>query len=463
MSSKNKTNKQDNYTSQCIYFLQKYLFPLVGIVDNNVKVCNPQVALPAELHTIYQDTDNRIFFSSSKEYVLYLDYTRKLSEDRRSLLMNVLQIFGKVCPWTADDSEQHVYYSDVQRDAIYSLAVEKGICNWILSSKNDAIEKLLNKLEKWSVQTYEGRNVTFGFLINPDVTGQSEINLLQLLDDDMSAAFTDCIHSVIELDGECNYYCYHSLSENEILEECPLDGYSPLRFNNVIHKYVQGNIVGIFLLNSGDIIIAKDGSVQLVKRNAKWLNLSFDMFSDTIKHYTQRGPLRHLPDDLLKSIFVSMLDVSFSHLGGIIAVVGEKWPGSVSNKDGRFPLLDPCDDLTGSEPDDIYRENKKLTQKDFQKRLQKRRFLQSLTQGNMFKNIDRKLRCELISLDGACILNHNGYVNAFGAIISSESGSTAGGRGAAAKTLSTFGLAAKISTDGYVELYINREIRYTIK
>lgn len=78
----------------------------------------------------------------------------------------------------------------------------------------------------------------------------------------------------------------------------------------------------------------------------------------------------------------------------------------------------------------------------------------------MFKDMDRKLRCELISLDGACILNHNGYVNAFGAIISSKSGSTAGRRGAAAKTLSTFGLAAKISTDGYVELYINREVRY---
>lgn len=53
---------------------------------------------------------------------------------------------------------------------------------------------------------------------------------------------------------------------------------------------------------------------------------------------------------------------------------------------------------------------------------------------------------------------------AFGAIIQNNSGSSGGGRGAAASRLSDFdGFATKISTDGYIELYRKGEVCYQIK
>ena len=89
--------------------------------------------------------------------------------------------------------------------------------------------------------------------------------------------------------------------------------------------------------------------------------------------------------------------------------------------------------------------------------------MKKLTGGKVFQKLDRKLRGELIAMDGACILNHAGEVYSFGAIIQNDSGSTGGGRGAAAKKLSTYGMAVKISTDGYIELYVDGEERYAIK
>ena len=88
-------------------------------------------------------------------------------------------------------------------------------------------------------------------------------------------------------------------------------------------------------------------------------------------------------------------------------------------------------------------------------------FQQELIQ--CFMQLDRKLRCELISLDGALILNKDGKICACGAIIKNDSGSTGGARGAASQKLSRYGFAVKISTDGYIELYINGKKVYSIK
>ena len=91
--------------------------------------------------------------------------------------------------------------------------------------------------------------------------------------------------------------------------------------------------------------------------------------------------------------------------------------------------------------------------------------LYSLVNKKNFIQIDRKLRNELIALDGACIIDQTGRVISFGAIIRNEKGSSEGGRGAAAKSLSQFGMAVKISTDGYIELFVSGEEKpsYTIK
>lgn len=60
-------------------------------------------------------------------------------------------------------------------------------------------------------------------------------------------------------------------------------------------------------------------------------------------------------------------------------------------------------------------------------------------------------------------MNTKGDLISFGAIIRNDAVSSGGARGAASKTLSKYGLAIKISTDGYVELYVDGEKIFAIK
>ena len=75
-----------------------------------------------------------------------------------------------------------------------------------------------------------------------------------------------------------------------------------------------------------------------------------------------------------------------------------------------------------------------------------------------FFELDRALRRELLELDGAMVLSSSGDIHVIGTIIKLEgSGSDGGGRTAAAKQLSEYGLAIKVSQDGYVQIFKNRE------
>jgi len=295
-------------------------------------------------------------------------------------------------------------------------------------------------------------------------------NWLDFMEEDIAALLTDCIHSVIELDGNCDFYRYLSISSEDCIPQTSLSEKVPLRFTQVILKYVTGKRIGIFLLNNGDIVLAKHESVCFVRRNLRWLNLSYEAFRNSLEGFAKKSP--DISDQLYKSIFASVLDVSFSHAGGIIAVVGGgKWEQSVGDK----KILNPCDNLLNGADNETLRqaylkdesgcvqEELERHSKEIRKRLHKRTMMKKLTGGKVFQKLDRKLRGELIAMDGACILNHAGEVYSFGAIIQNDSGSTGGGRGAAAKKLSTYGMAVKISTDGYIELYVDGEERYAIK
>lgn len=157
-----------------------------------------------------------------------------------------------------------------------------------------------------------------------------------------------------------------------------------------------------------------------------------------------------------------MLDVSFSHTGGIISVVSD-----IEKIVIEEPILSVSDYLL-NEKSDIEIENElrlqgETRENEIKKRILKRRVLKNFIAEKNFMQLDRKLRCELISLDGACILDKKGNVCSCGAIIKNDSGSSGGGRGAASKKLSAYGFSIKISTDGYIEFYIDRELKYAIK
>ncbi|HJB16490.1 MAG TPA: hypothetical protein IAA05_10690 [Candidatus Blautia excrementipullorum] len=139
-----------------------------------------------------------------------------------------------------------------------------------------------------------------------------------------------------------------------------------------------------------------------------------------------------------------MLDVSFSHTGGCLAIVLPDVPEKEISKviQDRFDLS-----LAGAPPSGISKESKEkievlkylLTNKD--------NIIRS------FFDIDKELRKEILSLDGATVVSLDGSFYCAGSIVSVPGGSSGGGRTAAAKRLAQLGVGIKISEDGYIEAY----------
>lgn len=445
------------------YFVKNYVFPLLGMSKEiNFEECDTE---KTQKSVVYYEK-GYLFFATFYSNIFKVKINRDISEDNIKLAINVVLEFFVISKFRTDakskTSKNNEYSSKVQQEAVYKMAVQKGICNWVIGERNEAVEELFQIMERWSVQTYEGRQVCFAFVINPDIVVQTDNKYgtwFDFLEDDFSAVFTDCVNSIIELDRNCNFSRYRSITEDNKVDAYPLTHETSYRFSSVMQQFVTKNRVGVFLLNNGDIIISKEGAIKFVRRNLKWLNFSYEAFKNSFGDFIER---QQIEDSILREIFASMLDVSFSHTGGIISVVSdiEKFAADTS-------ILSVSDNLLNNKKneeveDELIIQGIKVTA-EIHKRILKRNVIMKLIDQKDFVHLDRKLRCELISLDGACILDKEGRICSCGAIIKNDSGSSGGGRGAASKKLSSYGFAIKISTDGYIELYINRDLVYTIK
>jgi len=452
---------------ECEYrdFLIDYLLPLLGVNNGALQQQKHPQEAENKGEYIYQ-RDKRVFFTDSKFVKFSLDTDFELSEDCIKVACAIVRWFTKVSQYDISSGECKLNYeSDILRHNNYRFAIQNGICEWIGGASNKSVEKLFDVLENWSVKTYEGKPVSFGFIINPCAKSSFDCTFgdwCEFLKDDFCAVLTDCENSVIELDGECNFCNYISITEGDRLKESELKYDIPYRFTGIVSEHVKGEAVGVFLLANGDIILSKNGKVLFVKRNLKWLNFSYDAFEKVIYSSLGEG---YVDKALLRAAFASTLDVSFSNAGGIIAIINNE-EELTRMQEGRTSVINQSDYLMSSVTLAELKRNLVdcgLSDAEAAHRVLKRNVILSLTKEREFVKIDRKLRCELISLDGACVINTQGRACSFGAIIKNDSGSSEGGRGAAAKKLSYYGFAIKISTDGYIELYINGDIKYEIK
>ena len=479
--AKNKNSKGITF-DEFKLIIEKYILKLLGLTKRNVdNVTKKENELQNKM--IYYK-DEFIYFKASNQSSICCKvavgtwYSGVDFEVEIKVLKQIIKAYSTFFSSQNDIDSNH-------KELIYEYALQTGLCSALLGCDNEAIHKLINKLEEWSCKTYEGKKVPFAFLIDSKCSAneQDAVNYLDFLELDFSATISDGITSIIELDSSCRLLRYKSICMSDgVIGGNYNEKIMPLRFAQILSNYVTGNRIGIFLLVNGDIILAKSGELLYVKRNNKWTNFSSKRYINTLLETAEFDDIEKIKE-LLSQIYATTLDVSFSHSGGIIAVVNyeqlnnsgivnfmdDLYPSEES--DGREVLLEKFKKLykTRMGKPTIPSEKEKILYNEFEKLYTKRQMIKKLLgiTGNkkiLFSDIDRKLRAELCGLDGATILDLQGHVIAFGAIIQNNSGSSGGGRGAAASRLSDFdGFATKISTDGYIELYRQGEVCYQIK
>jgi len=457
-------------------FIKDKLLPILGIKSEN-----PQISDIARQERITmsasRDGKYRVDFSSGKRAVYIDPVPTELTGFIKNMGAEIINAFLEIsCFYVDNNTIRNRYPNEVTYEKVVDAAIENGICRYIAGSNFESFIRLVSSLETWAVKTYEGKKVSFGFIFDPlredGIPLGKDKSWLDFLQNDYAAPLSDGIHSLIELNKNCEPCGYLSLTQDGRVKGYKLDNDAPYRFAQVIQTYVTGNRVGVFLLNNGDIVLAKGGAVRVIKRNLKWLNISFEAFTGFITVELNKK----IGKKLLKSIYASVLDVSFSHTGGIIAWVQNegKWNELTASEVGKEAVIDPCDDLCINTDDKIMETMKKARgkmqekeEKEFEKeiemRLLKRKVVKALVGDETFPKLDRKLRAELIAMDGACVVDWKGRVRAVGAIIQNDSGSAGGGRTAAAKKLSKYGFAVKVSTDGYIEAFVKEKNVYSVK
>jgi hypothetical protein len=303
------------------------------------------------------------------------------------------------------------YYFDILIEKAFDLSIIK----YVFKQNELNFLKLFEKIYYWRNKTYEGSSVNLGIEIEENTYPKYEkVNILDIFEEDYIAPIGDGLNTFIRIDKD-GYINGMSVYEKE-----DKNAYIPIRFSN-ISKNMSSQF--IILTRLGDIIIIENSRLKFAKKGNFWVEYNHEKL---ISRLTASSNI--LDTKLKNSIYLSCLDVSFAKTGGLICIIADEQ---------NFNLNQIVDDnyLAGT------------------KNVEKTNFFKVLTTSRNFQSLERQIRKELLAIDGGLILSSSGKIVSIGTIVKLPGGSSGEGRTAAAIALSYFGIAIKISNDGYIQLF----------
>lgn len=293
------------------------------------------------------------------------------------------------------------------------------MCSWLTSDykKATVLHSILCRMQEWAGRTYEGKNVPFGLVVDFSVDALPEsVSYLHFLENDSSAVFTDGIFSGILLDKNGKLLSFLTRNTPAPINTKNQDMFVPFQFVDIA-KHCNRNAIGIIVLTNAEIMLIKNRAVCFAKRGSKWVSFDWERVYVNLRPYFLLGTDKDEESirNKIKDIYCTLLDVSFSHTGGCLAIV-----------------------IPDIETDEI-------------SKIIKDRFDLSIT-GNLPEGVSDESK-EILSLDGATVVSLDGSFYCAGSIVAVPSGSSSGGRAAAAKRLAQMGVGIKVSEDGYIEAF----------
>ena len=272
---------------------------------------------------------------------------------------------------------------------------------------------------------------------------------------DFFAVLSNGFQSCVEFDKDGYYLGHISLERMRFKPTiCSLDYIS-------LARYCDANRIGVVLDTNGDILIFKNRSMIYSKKRGVWNSYCHDEIIALLSNRSSASI-----KEIRKSIYFTALDVSFSGTGGCLAYLNK---GAVEQALTHIDI----DDILTEKHFEIKKmqlvENMKkrnrtnssidysnLTYEEYVAKYEKTKTssLKQTIAGRKFHELNRKLREELASIDGATIVDYDGTIIACGAIVRIEAGSSGGGRLAATNTLAKYGVAVKISQDGIMQAFM---------
>lgn len=347
---------------------------------------------------------------------------------------------------------------EIYFDKLQNFAIEKAIIESVTETASKTIIGIISYLEKWAVRTYEGSNVSIGIFVNVSNLADentSNVTYDEIMGKDFFAPLTDGLSSFAEFDRNGSLLGYMNLKKTPSAQSV-----SPYVYERVARS-CNDKRIGVVLTPKGDILIFFARQLIFAKRNGKWCIYSHDEVIRLL--YTN---VSYTAKQIRSSIYNTALDCSFSYRGACIVYINKDKTREALEHIDSFDIVseehfEMKKQMELEEADKLYNitNAKKIIEKysnSFDEFLQKNNCTKSLAlrkiiAGRKLFELDRKLVEEMVSIDGATVIDYDGTIIAVGAIIKIEAGSQGGGRLAATTTLAKYGVAIKVSQDGIMQ------------
>ncbi len=384
----------------------------------------------------------------TSDYRLILKRSRPFKSFELDLLKIIIREFVAINGMQILDKS---YVSVLQNKAI-----EKAICESLSFSTSETMLGVITELEVWANRTYEGKKTTFGIIINQNDTDEENnaIHYSSLLNKDFMALLSDGKNSYLEFDREGFLMGFVTLGKaRTAITTTPNDF-------EYIARYCNERRIGISLTENGDLLIFRNRTLMFAKRRGRW---NVYCHEEIIQLLSAKNS--HTVKDIRRAIYLTALDCSFAYTGGILVCLNkDSLKKSLRYVDARDLLSEKYyglkKEIELEESQKIYNlatahETKKYFAHEYEtflifNKVVKTNVLRKIIDGKKFHELGRKMREELVAMDGACIIDYDGTIIAAGAILKIEAGSNQGGRLAAAKNLGKYGVSLKISQDGQI-------------
>lgn len=453
--------------------LNMYIIPLTPMVTLDEDIPTEKILFEKKHNYLvqYDQLSKRLYFSPSNnaKFMICSKPTDAISTDKllviekhlRALISSLQIVWNSKKAAALTGRERRLLFK-TNIEVAYQLSVCSILCSdsasviapekrISLHEQKETLYCVLSCMDQWSARTYEGKHVPFGVVVNNRVSKVQSFDYIEFLEKNYCATISDGHYSYVEINANGKYHKHLAgLKENQGLYTIPYpyQGFA---------KACSDGSVGILLTFEGDILIISEQTLFCTKHNGHW---TYNMHNEAIQLIEKQmcavpGCQRKKAAQL---IYQTLVDVSHSHGGACIAISDTNPPPAVLLR-MTYPTL-----LSQNERQLVKEESTKgnvtpLSKEEEDTDVPRMTVLRKMTgSAKNFLNINIYLRRELIEMDGALILGPDGLIHAVASIVNTNGASVlSGARETAAKRLSQYGLAIKVSQDGYMKFYKNGE------